>query len=104
MCAIFVPKESGLRIPFTLDETFIVFPTRALTDKEIERAKMYSTIYLTPDSHKWDPHDEFLDFNSDMVIPPPSSNNKLISEAKMTAAMVECDNNDMVASAIDTVV
>ena len=38
-----------------------------------------------------------------MVIPPPSSNNDLISEAKMAAALVECDNNEMAVDAIDTV-
>ena len=45
-------EESGLRIPFTLDGTFTVFPTCALTDKEIEQAEAYSTVYLTPDLHK----------------------------------------------------
>ena len=67
---------------------------------------MYSTIYLTPDLHKWDPHDEsykinedsFLDCNGDMVIPPPSSNNDLILESEMTAVLVECDDNDMAVS------
>ena len=105
-------EESGLRIPFTMDETLTVFPTRALTDKEIEQAEVYSTIYLTPDSHKWDPHDEsckinedpFLNCNGDMVIPSLSSNNDLISKAKMTAALVECDDNDTTVSAIDTVI
>ena len=39
-----------------------------------------------------------------MVIPSPSSNNDLISEAEMTAALVECDDNDMAVNAIDTVI
>ena len=52
-------EESGFRMLFTLDGTFTVFPTHALTNKGIKQAKVYSTIYLrTPDSHKWDPHDE----------------------------------------------
>ena len=104
-------KEYGLRIPFTLDGMFTVFPTCALTDKEIGQAEVYSTIYLTPDLHKWDPPDEsykikedsFLDCNGDMVVPPPSSNNDFISEAEMTAALVECDDNDMAVNVIDTV-
>ena len=33
-------EESGLRIPFTLDGMCTVFPTRALTDKEIAQAEV----------------------------------------------------------------
>ena len=45
-----------------------MIPTRALTDKEIEQTEVYSTIYLTPDSHKWDPNDESYKINEDLFL------------------------------------
>ena len=47
-------EETGLRITFTLNETFSMFETCYLTEDEIENAEKYPTIFLTPDSNMWD--------------------------------------------------
>ena len=48
-------KETGLRIPFTLDVTFSVFKLRSLTNEEINNVEDFETVFLTPDSKKWNP-------------------------------------------------
>ena len=49
-------EESGLRTPLTLNGIFSVFPTRALTEQEIEEVGLYKIFFLTPDSNQWDPY------------------------------------------------
>ena len=49
--------ETGLRILFTLNGTFLMFASRSLTEDEIENSGDYPTIFLTPDSCMWDPYD-----------------------------------------------
>ena len=51
-------EETGLIILFTLNGNFSMFETRSLTEDEIENSENYSTIFLTPDSNRWDPYDE----------------------------------------------
>ena len=58
-----------------LDGIFSYFPTRALTQEEIENCEAMQTLHLTPDAAQWDPYDEdyaeaedrFLDFRGDLV-------------------------------------
>ena len=104
-------EETGLRIPFTLSDTFSVFETRSLTDEEIENAENYPTVFLTPDSNKWDPYDEsyklnddlFLGSRGDMFLPSTASKRTLATEAGMLAAGPENDNNDMADAHVATI-
>ena len=49
---------TGLRIPMQLDRIFSYFPTRKLTQEEIDKCEYIKTVYLTPDAAEWDPYDE----------------------------------------------
>ena len=51
-------EKTGLRIPFTLDGTFSVFESRSLTNDEINNVEDFETVFLTPDSNKWDPYEK----------------------------------------------
>lgn len=67
--------DSNLRIPLKLNGVFSYFPTRALTQDEIDHCEDYDCIFLTPDSTSWNPHcdsyakneESFLDHRGDMV-------------------------------------
>ena len=48
--------ETGLRILLLLDGIFSYFPTRALTDNDIDCMAEYDVIYLTLNSSKWNPY------------------------------------------------
>ena len=50
-------EGTGLQIPCTLDGTFLVFKSRSLTDEEMNNVEDFETVFLTPDSNKWDPYD-----------------------------------------------
>ena len=57
--------ETGPRIPFTLDGTFLVFKSRSLTNEEINNVEDFETVFLTPESNKWDPYDKSYKHNED---------------------------------------
>ena len=75
-------EETGMRIPFNLDGTFSVFKSRSLTNEEINNVEYFETVFLTPDSNKWDPYyksykhkeESFLDHRGRII--PPSNHNK----------------------------
>ena len=75
-------EETGLRITFTLDGTFSVFKSRSLTNEEINNVEDFDTVFLTPDSNKWDPYDKSYNHNEDSFLDhrgrmiPPSNYNK----------------------------
>ena len=52
--------ETELRIPLKLRGIFSCFNTRALTQEEISNCMDYDTIFLTPDSERWDPRYQIL--------------------------------------------
>ena len=56
---------TGLIIPFTLDRTFSVFKLRSLTNEEIKNGEDIKTVFLTPNSNKWDPYDKSYNHNED---------------------------------------
>ena len=51
-----IDHESGMHIHLDLDGIFSYFPTRQLTQDEMEYWERYPIVYLTPDSHQWDPN------------------------------------------------
>ena len=51
-------EETGRQIPFTRDGTFSVFKLRSLINDEINNVEDFETVFLTPDSNKWDPYDK----------------------------------------------
>ena len=65
-----------------LDGTFSVFKLRSLKKEEINNGEDFETVFLTPNSNKWDPSDKsykhnedsFLDHRGRMI--PPSNHNK----------------------------
>ena len=69
-------EKTGLRIHLQLNGIFSYFPTRALTQQEIEHWEEYEVINLTPDADSWDPHDEtfareeegYVDHDGDLAI------------------------------------
>ena len=71
-------EDTELRIPMKLDGIFSYFPTRSLTQDEIENCEDMQTLNLTPDAAQWDPYDEdfaeaedrFLDFRGDLLNRP----------------------------------
>ena len=57
--------KTGLRILFTLIGNFSMFETSSLTEDEIVNAENYSTIFLTPDSKRWDSYNESYKMDED---------------------------------------
>ena len=81
-----------------------MFKTPFLTEHEIENAENYPTIFLIPDSKKWDPYDElyklneffYLDNKGDMIIPTIATEKTLVVGADLSVAVADFnDNNDM---------
>ena len=71
-----------MRTPFTLDGMFSVFKLHSFTNDEINNVEDFKTVFLTPDSNKWDPYDNFYKHNEDSFLDrrgrmiPPSKYNK----------------------------
>ncbi len=94
--SILDPK-SQLRIPLQLNGVFSYFPTRALTQDEIENWQDFDVIFLTPDAESWDPHDEtfaeeeagLLDDDGDIVLPDSKTPKELIAEVDALYAEAE---------------
>ena len=75
-CSVFSEDDNTkLRIPVKLDRIFSLFPTRALTHKEIENCEDAQTMNLTPDAAQVDSYDKdfaeaedrFLNFRGDFI-------------------------------------
>jgi len=55
--AIYNP-DARLRTPSNLRGMFLYFPARFLIQDDIMNNDCYEAIFLTPDSTRWDPHEE----------------------------------------------
>ena len=58
---IIIKGDTSLRIPLRLRGIFSDFPTRSLTEQEIEQCDELASVYLTPEGKEWDPNDTMLD-------------------------------------------
>ena len=110
----FLDEGTGLRIHVTLIGMFSVFEYSSLTDEEIENSENYLTMFLTPDSNKWDIYDEsyklnedlFLVSRGDMVLPYNTSKHTLVMESDILTVGPKNDTNDISdvhVATIDTV-
>ena len=81
-------ENANVRIPLRLRGAFSYFPTRKLTDEEIDGCDNITAICLTPDTKVWDPNcetwgeeeDKFVDPKGELVGLPPPKRRKLIHE------------------------
>ena len=93
-------KEHDLRIPLQLDGIFSYFPTRSLTQDELEFAEDYPVVLLSPDSPSWDPYNEsyakneasFTDHRGEMLYPVPK-NHELISQSDISGASANIERS-----------
>ena len=77
-----------------------MFASRSLTEDEIENARDYLTIFLTPDSDMWDPYNEsyklnedsFLDSMGNIEIPSIPVQHTFVADADMSAASARIDD------------
>ena len=58
-------KETGLRIPFTLNKTFSVIKLHSLINEEINNDEDFETVLLTIYSNMWYPYDKSYKHNED---------------------------------------
>ena len=60
----------------------MVFKSLSLTDEEINNVEDFETVFLIPDSNKWDPYDKYYKHNKDSFLDhrgrmiPPLNYNK----------------------------
>ena len=95
-------KETGPRITFALDGKFSVFKSRSLTDEEIKNVEDFETVFLKPDSNKWDPYDKSYKHNEDSFMdhrgrmtPPPNHNKRTQIDDFNFSAVRAGNDNDM---------
>ena len=68
-----------MKIPLKLDGIFSYFPTRKLTDDEVEDCEYIETVALCPEGPDWDPYDisfadreeTMIDHRGDIVVREP---------------------------------
>ena len=110
-CIVSTEEENGwnLRIPMKLDGIFSYFPTRALTQEEIDNVEHMKSIFLTPDQSSWDPYDEefaeaedaFFDFRGELINRPPPKRRKILDDAGIFELKV---SEEQYEAAISTIV
>ena len=74
-----------------------MFETRSLIEYEIENVENYPTIFLAPDSIRWDSYsesyklneDSYLDSRGGMILPTISTENDLVADADLSAAVAD---------------
>ena len=72
-----------------------MFETLSLTEDKIENVENYPNIFITLDSKKWDTYDEqyklnddlYLDNMGDMILPTITTENTLVADADLLAAV-----------------
>lgn len=94
--SIFCPNTE-LRIPLRLDGIFSYFPTRALTQEEVENAQSFvdnnRVIYLSPDVPVWNPNvdhyaakeNSYLDGEGNMALTEEHQRPTLIEDAEVSS-------------------
>ena len=105
-------EETGLIISFNLNGTFLMFETRSLTEYEIENAENYPSIFLTLNLNKWGTYDEsyklnedsYFDNRGDMILPTISTENTLVADADLLAAVADFNDDDYMATASNVVI
>ena len=98
-----VDEELGLRIPFTLNGTFLAFKILSLNEQEIVSAEDYQTMFLISDSNFWDPYNESYKLNEDshlnssgrIVSPTKGTHHALVGAADVSVAQALAGNNDV---------
>ena len=109
--SIIINGATSLRIPLRLRGIFSYFPTRKLTESEVEGCDEFESICLTPEGKEWDPNDsfwdeeegKFLSSEGDLMWPPPKKKRRFLLpdepdwvEIKVTAAQWEQRIDDTV--------
>ena len=87
---------------------FSVFKSHSLTNKEIKNGEDFETVFLTPNSNKWDPYDKSYKHNEDSFMDqrgrmiPPSNHNKRTLIDDLDCSVDRAGNdNDMEMISID---
>ena len=96
-----------LRIPMKLDGIFSCFPTRKLTQDEINNCEYIETLQLSPDCDDWDPYDasyaeredQFTDFRGELIVRPPKRR-RLVDDADIASIDVTHDQCEHVVSSV----
>lgn len=99
-------RKSGMRIPLQLRGIFSCFPTRALTQDEIDADDDLDMVFITPQTSTWNPYSEgyaalesqYLNDDGEVGEPPPKKKRELILENDMVD---DNEFNDLNVSAVE---
>ena len=72
---------------------FSAFKVLSLTNEEINNVEYFETVFLTPDSNKWDPYDKsykhnedsFLNHRGRMILPSNFNKRTLVDDLDCSA-------------------
>ena len=108
-CIVANKEDNGidLRIPMKLDGVFSYFPTRKLTEQEIDECEYIETLQLCPDADDWDPYDEsyaerednYTDYKGDLI-DRPTKRRRLIEDADVCEINVSAERYEFAISSI----
>ena len=108
-CVVATEGANGtnLRIPMKLDGIFSYFPTRKLTEDEIEHCEYIETLQLCPESYDWDPCDEsfadreeqFTDYKGELIN-RPRKRRRLMEEADVDSIDVSAERYAYAVSSV----
>ena len=108
-CVVANKEDNGidLRIPMKLDGVFSYFPTRKLTEQEIDECEYIETLQLCPDADDWDPYDEsyaerednYTDYRGDLI-DRPTKRRRLIEDADIWEINVSAERYEYAISSI----
>ena len=108
-CIVANKEDNGidLRIPMKLDGVFSYFPTRKLTEQEIDECEYIETLQLCPDADDWDPYDEsyaerednYTDYKGDLI-DRPTKRRRLIEDADVCEIDVSAERYEFAISSI----
>ena len=100
-------NEIELRIPMQFDGIFSYFPTRKLTEEEIDNCEYIETLQLCPDGDDWDPYDESFakredshtDYRGDLI-DCPAKQRRLIEDADVGGINVSAERDKFAISSV----
>ena len=108
-CVVATEDANGidLKIPMKLDGIFSYFPTRKLTEDEINNCEYIETLQLCPEGDDWDPYDEsfadreeqFTNYRGELI-ERPHKRRRLIDEADIDSIDVSAERYEYAISSV----
>ena len=111
--AIFDP-DANVHIPLQLNGTFSYFPSRGLTNDEIDDCESMTRIFVSPDCPTWNPYNpvwaeqeaSYLDKDGDVILRDPPKKSTLFTENDAYISAMEIDpvSEDTFEAAVDATI